>query len=162
MRISLFILFLVFGTASASAQSTLDASAADSFDLTGLAAEDQTPSGKFTTAAEVKPILEVTKGNWAAVREYDGQDLVYFTHILSWRCGLIAAKFSINGSPLQELQMPDCHMKFQQPNALIDNEPLLSFRRYELGSVQSVRIDILLDDLSTASVTLLRDNILIP
>ena len=162
MRIALFTLFMVFGTASASAQSDSDASAADSFDLTGLSAEDQTPLGKFTTATEVKPILEVTKGNWAAVREYDGQDLVYFTHILSWRCGLIAAKFSINGSPLQGLQMPECHMKFQQPNALIDSEPLLSFRRYELGSVQSVRIDILLDDLSTASVTLLRGDILIP
>lgn len=135
---------------------------ADSFDLAGLEPDDQTPSGKFTTAAEVGPILEMTKDSWAAVREYDGQDLVYFSHVLGWRCGLKAAKFSINDGPLEDLEMPECHMKFKQPNAMIDDEPLMTFRRYDLGSVTSIRVDLLLDDLTTQSVTLLRENILIP
>lgn len=142
----------------ASAQSD----AADSFDLTGLSPEDQTPLGKFTTAAEIGPIMEMTKNNWAAVRELDGEDLVYFTQILSWRCGMISAKFSINGAPLQDLELPECHMKYQQPNVLIDEEPLLTFRRFGAGSVDTIRIDILLDDLTTQTMTLQRDNILIP
>jgi len=87
---------------------------------------------------------------------------VYFTQVLSWRCGLKAAKFSINDGPLEDLELPECHMEYQQPNVLIDEEPLLTFRRYALESVRSVRVDILLDDLTVQTVTLMRENILIP
>lgn len=135
---------------------------ADSFDVSDMTPDDQTPTGKFTTAAEVGPILQMTKGNWAAVREYDGQDLVYWSHIFSWRCGLKGAKYSINDAPLQDLPMPECHMKYQQPNSILNDEALMTFHRHELGSVKSVRIDVLLDNLTTQSVTLLREKILIP
>ena len=81
---------------------------------------------------------------------------------MRWRCGLKAAKYSINDEPLKELEMPECHMKYQQPNSLIDNEALMTFKRYELGSVKSVRVDVLLDNLTVQSVTVLRENILIP
>lgn len=53
-------------------------------------------------------------------------------------------------------------MKYIQSNALIDNEPLLTFRRYPLGSVKTVRLDIPLDDLTAKSVTIKRDDMLIP
>jgi len=150
------------GFGSSEVESGAGVAGADSFDLTGLTPEDQTATGKFTTAAEVGAILNMTKDSWVAVREYDGQDLVYFSQILSWRCGLKAAKFSINDAALQDLEMPECHMKYKQPNSLIDEEALLTYRRYELGSVKSVRVDLLLDNLTVQSVTLLRENILIP
>ena len=168
MKMSAFIICSILLGSTGIAQSGSDETTSNdvgatinSFDLTGLTPDDQTPLGKFSTAGEVGPILEMTKANWSAVREYDGQDLVYFTHILSWRCGLKGAKFSINDAPLQDLEMPDCHMKFKQPNVLIDEEPLLTYRRYELGSVNTVRIDVLLDDLTVQSVTLKREDMLI-
>lgn len=134
----------------------------DSFDVTGMTPEDQTPTGKFTTAAEVSQILDLTKGNWAAVREYNGQDIVYFSQILSWRCGLKAMKYSINEEPLKDLELPPCHMKFQQPNVLLDDEVLVGVHYFDLNSVKSVRVDLLLDNLAVQSVTLLRENIMIP
>lgn len=142
--------------------SAQESASADSFDLTGLEPEAQTPSGKFTTAAEVAPILKMTTANWVAVREYNGKDLVYFSHIFSWRCGLLGAKVSINEEPLRDLEMPDCHMKYQQPNSILNDEALMTFQSYDLGSVNSVRVDLLLDDLTVQSATLLRENILIP
>ena len=161
--------FLLAGAAQAQSSFGSDdvsrgeaANGADSFDLTGLESEDQTATGKFTTAAEVGPILEVTKSNWAAVREYDGKDLVYFSHIFSWRCGLKGAKYSVNDAPMQDLPMPDCHMKFQQPNSTLNDEALMTFHSHELGSIKSVRIDLMFDNLATQSTTLLREHIMIP
>ena len=123
-------------------------------------AEDQTPTGKFTTAAEIKPILEATRGNWVAVREYEGQDWLYLTHLLSWRCGMHAFRVGINGGPLEAWEMPPCLMETATPNA-ITGEALI-YRTYPPGTVQSVEVEILYDDLDTAEGRFERKEVLIP
>ena len=136
-----------------------------SFDMTvvpaGLEAEDQTPSGKFLTATEVKPILNATRGNWVAVREYEGKDYVYVTHLWSWRCGLAAIAISVNDEPMQNWPMPPCHTEFSTPNAILNDDPnpLLTFKP---GSVQTVKIQVVYDDLSMDSASFARGDVLIP
>ena len=83
------------------------AAAANQAPAVDFEAEDQTPSGKFTTATEVKPILDMTKANWVALREYQGQDLLYVTHLMAWRCGLHEMRYSVNGEPMQVWPMPN-------------------------------------------------------
>ena len=124
-------------------------------------AEDQTPSGKFTTAGEIKMILTATKPNWVAVRLYDGQDIVYFTQLLSWRCGFHQVKYAINDGPMQTYDLPPCHLDLAAPNSLIDNEamPIMGLAP---ESVQSLSIEILYDDLSTDSASYQRGQVLIP
>lgn len=124
-------------------------------------AEDQTPSGRFLTATETKPILTATRGNWVAVREFNGQDLVYFTHLLSWRCGLYEINYAINGGPMQAWPMPQCYADGPSPNALkeADGLPYVSF---ELGSVQMIDVEILYDDLSTDSASFDRASVKMP
>ncbi|KAJ02436.1 hypothetical protein [Sulfitobacter mediterraneus] len=127
----------------------------------GLVADPQTPTGKFTTAAEVKPILNATKGNWVAVRDYDGNDLLYVTHLWSWRCGLAAMAISVNNEPMQNWPLPPCHTQFSTPNAILEDDgfPYLKLKQ---GAVHSITIQVVYDDLSMDVATFQRGDVLIP
>ncbi|CUH69654.1 hypothetical protein TL5118_03624 [Thalassovita autumnalis] len=114
-------------------------------------AEPQVATGKFTTATEVKPILTMTKGNWVAVREYDGHDLVYFTHLMSWRCGLSAMRYSLNDGPLQVYDLPPCDEASATPNAIPSD--WLPISGLPPQSVEKVYVEIFYDDLSTDSAS---------
>ncbi|MEQ8877276.1 MAG: hypothetical protein RIC49_12780 [Phycisphaerales bacterium] len=128
---------------------------------TAFAPEPQVPTGQFTTAVEVKPILQATKGNWVAVREYEGQDLVYVTHLLSWRCGMHQLRYAINDGAMQVWPMPPCLTATAQPNA-IRTEDGLPYQVFGLGQVQSVSVEILFDDLTTDSARFERAQVLMP
>ncbi|APE45452.1 hypothetical protein BOO69_12050 [Sulfitobacter alexandrii] len=127
----------------------------------GLVAENQTPGGRFTTAAEVKPILNATRGNWVALREYDGKDLLYVTHLWSWRCGLSALAISVNDEPMQNWPLPPCHLQTATPNAITETDglPYLSLRG---GGVARITVQIVYDDLSMDAQTFERSAVLMP
>ena len=127
----------------------------------GLVAEDQTPTGRFTTAAEVRPILNATRGNWIAVREYDGRDFLYVTHLWSWRCGLAAMAIAVNDAPMRNLPMPPCHDSLPTPNAILEGDPQ-PYLTFDLGSVQRVRVQLVYDDLGMALEGFLRSEVLLP
>jgi hypothetical protein len=116
----------------------------------------------FTSAAEVRPILDLTKANWVAVREFDGQDLVYFTGVLSWRCGLTELHYGLNGeAPVTQFPMEPCYADQPAPNAFLD-EAWPIYMRQPLGSVQTVTVRVLFDDGESTEVTLDRANIMTP
>lgn len=127
----------------------------------GLVAEAQTASGKFLTATEVKPILSMTKANWIGVREYGGNDLLYLTHLWSWRCGLAAMGVSINEGPIEDLPLPDCHTEYATPNAILEQDGL-PYLTYPARSISTVTVHIVYDDLTRDSATYMRADVLIP
>lgn len=100
-------------------------------------------------AQDAKQILELTKPKWIAVREYDGKDLLYFSNILGWRCGVEDIRFAINGEKLRPLEYEPCHEDEANPNALYaeDIEPYLSF---PLGSVNKIEVEVSFPDGSTS------------
>lgn len=99
----------------------------------------------FTTADEVRPILNATKGNWIAVREYDGRDLLYFTHLLAWRCGLTAIHYSVNGGAETMFEAEPCYEGENPPNA-IKSTTILPYLPFDLKSINSVDVRIVYDD----------------
>jgi len=127
----------------------------------GLQAEPQTASGRFTTATEVKPILTATKTSWIAVRDYGGNDLLYLTHLWSWRCGLEAMAIAVNDGPVQEVPLPACHTEFATPNAILEQDGL-PFLTYPQNSITQVTVHIIYDDLTRDSAVFSRSDVLIP
>ena len=112
--------------------------------LLAAGAEAQT----FTTAAEVKPILTATMPSWIAVRPYEGNDLVYFTNALAWRCALTEIRYGMNGAPAETvLPMEPCYEAEPAPNALkmAEGDPLI-YLTLPLDSVQTVSVVLIFDD----------------
>jgi len=126
-----------------------------------LVAEPQTPSGRFTTATEVKPILNATKANWIHVREFDGKDLLYVTHIWAWRCGLLELRVGINGNDPEVWPLPECHLDQPSPAAMLDSDGL-PYREFALNAIAMVEVAITYDDLSTDHVKFNRKGAVIP
>lgn len=148
-------------TATAQALSEIDQGSGD--DLATREPEPQVATGKFTTAVEVKPILGMTKSNWVAVRLYEGQDLVYFTHLLSWRCGLWDIRYGINGDPAENvLAMEPCHEDTAQPNGMTDVANFLPYIVLAPESVDSIYVEITFDDGTTDFAQFNRNEVLIP
>lgn len=121
-----------------------------------LIAEPQDATGRFTTALEVRPILAATRSNWIHVREFQGQDLLYVTHLWSWRCGLAQIRLSVNGGEPEVWPLPACHLDEGFPN-MIKAEDGMPYREYPLGSVQAVTVELTYDDLGTETLNFGRD-----
>lgn len=119
------------------------------------------PAQNFTTAAEVKMILDATKPQWIAVREWEGQDLIYFTNLLSWRCGLTSVSFSVNGEPAEQLVMEPCYEDTATPNALQATD-ILPYVTRPLGSVQTVTVSVTYDDDTPDEASYERKAVLMP
>lgn len=119
-------------------------------------------SQTFTTAAEIKPILQATRANWVALREFDGSDLLYFTHLESWRCGLSEVRFSVNSTAATTLrEMEPCYEGTAQPNALtLDGH--LPYILLPLGMTETVSVVVVFDDGSEDRMDYDRKAILMP
>lgn len=121
-----------------------------------------TRAENFTTAAEIKPILDATRANWIAVREYDGKDLLYFTHLLSWRCGLSEIRYGLNSAAPDKIwAMEPCYDSEPQPNAL-KMEGAEIYLTEPLGSIQTISISITYDDDTEASTDFNRAAVMTP
>lgn len=126
-----------------------------------LVAEPQIATGKFTTALEVKPILAATRNSWVALRDTDGIDQLYVTHLWSWRCGLIEMRIGFNGATPTAWPMPPCHMEYQSPSAILEGDGI-PMQTFPYQSIQTIEVQVIYDDLTSESATFLRKNIRIP
>ena len=103
-------------------------------------------------AAQIRPILDATRNNWVAVREWGGQDLVYFTHLLTWRCGLTKIEYGFNGAKAnRNWVFTPCDETSANPMALPGGQKI--YGSFDLNSVQSITVKITYDDGEQDTVT---------
>lgn len=119
-------------------------------------------SQNFTTAGEIRMILDATKGNWVAVREFDGNDLVYFTHLEAWRCGLDGVNYGVNSEVADQIwELETCYEDEPSPNVMKE-EGRLPYITLPLNSVKTLIIELMYDDGETDVVTYERSKIMTP
>lgn len=86
-----------------------------------------------------KKILEMTSSNWVSFRDFNGQQLIYFTHLEVYRCGISEVRYSLNTDRLdREWKLADCDPK--KPHAL--PEDYLPYLTLPLGTAQSIVVQL--------------------
>ena len=99
-------------------------------------------------AAQIKSILKLTQANWVAYRDYDGQQLIYFAHLESWKCGIASVRYGLNGqAPDQTWDLAECDEK--NPNQVTKERPYLTF---PLNHVQSIQVQLTFSDKSSSEI----------
>jgi hypothetical protein len=130
--------------------------------LAALALAGAAAAQTFTTSAEVKPILAMTKSSWVALSASGGQDLLYFTHLESWRCGIAEIRFSVNSPAADTVRQTEpCYRDSAQPNAL-RLEGHVPYIAFPAGYVQSVAVELRFDDGTRDRIEVRRSEILMP
>ena len=117
--------------------------------LTGWANVAVSGQSKVMPLAQVKKIMDLTKDSWVAFRNFSGRQLIYFTHIVSWNCGIKAARYSLDSAALdQQFPLPACNE--QMPNAIADGVKI--HLQFKLASVSKIAVQLVFDDDSKSEV----------
>ena len=94
------------------------------------------------TAGQEKQILEMTKNNWIAYRDFNGRQLIYFTHLEAWKCGILQVSYSINSEALDQIYLlQPCDPN--NPNAVTTDKPYISL---PLGTSQTIAVQLTYED----------------
>ena len=62
---------------------------------------------------------------------------------------------------MQVWPLPPCHEGTASPNAIIESDGL-PYDTYGAGEIQTIKVELLLDDMSEASASYIRSDVLMP
>ena len=91
---------------------------------------------------QMKKILNMTQNNWVSFRDFNGKQLIYFTHLESYTCGIKEVHYSINSDDLDkvwELQL--CNPK--NPMAVTKDMIYLTM---PLGAAKFIAVQVIFTD----------------
>jgi hypothetical protein len=87
-------------------------------------------------------ILDMTRGSWAYFRDYNGRQLIYFTHLEAYKCGIAAVSYSLNSDALDKSwKLQPCDLK--KPHNVTTDKPYISL---PLGTAKSITVHLTFND----------------
>ncbi|MCG8445548.1 MAG: hypothetical protein MI753_07505 [Hyphomicrobiales bacterium] len=93
-------------------------------------------------------ILEMTRDAWVAFRDFDGHQLIYFTHLEAWTCGIVEVRYSVNSEALdQRWNLQPCNP--ENPAAITANRPFIALPP---GTAQSISVQLTYADGETSEI----------
>jgi hypothetical protein len=111
------------------------------------AAQAQDQQGRVMPLEQLKNVLNMTADNWVAFRNFNGKTLIYYSHLVSWRCGLKEVRYGVNSrEPDQSWPLPECNK--MMPNTVPYDAKIYS--THKLNSVTTLSVQVVYDD-DTAS-----------
>jgi hypothetical protein len=97
---------------------------------------------------QIKQILNMTKDNWIGFRDYDGRQLIYFTHLETYKCGIERVRYSINSDTLDQIwELQKCDPK----NPLKITKEII-YLTLPLGTAKSIAVKLTFSDGSESEV----------
>ena len=94
---------------------------------------------------QLKSIVSATKASgWVAFKDHSGGQNLYFSHLVSWRCGMKEVRYSINSKDLDQV-FPLAKCNPQIPNNVPD-DPKWILLILERGTAKTVAVQVLFED----------------
>jgi len=95
-----------------------------------------------------KKILPTIKNSWASFRDFNGRQLIYFTILESYRCGIKEVRYSLNSDALDKTwKLQPCDLK--NPHAVTTDKPYISM---PLGTAKSIAVQLTFSDGSKSEI----------
>ena len=115
------------------------------------------------SAAAIRPTLDLMRASWLQLRPWEGQEWLVFSALTTFRCGMDAIYFGINGAPATHaIPLEPCYPGTAVPYAQLDLEGFPPYQIFSTDKVQSVTIRLVLDDGSEMLQTTLRPQMVMP
>ena len=91
---------------------------------------------------QMKKILNMTQNSWVSFRDFNGKQLIYFTHLEAYTCGIKEVHYSLNSNDLDKVwELQAC------PSEGISSiKKELIYLILPLGTAKSIAVQLLFVD----------------
>lgn len=106
--------------------------------------------GQMMAPAQMRAALEATGRQWVAFRNWQGRQLIYFTHLVAWKCAIKEVRYAVDGQdPAELFPLPACD---PQNPFLVNGESDTILLSFAPGEVEEISIQLVYGDGTSSAV----------